>query len=168
MFRYAAPVVVALVIAMRPIGFLAQQPAGGTLPTFAYSIVRTYPHDPKPFTQRLQYLDRAFYEGTGEHGKSSIRRVKLETGEVLKKQDLAAEHFGEGIVVFKNDLFQLTWQSHVAFVYDKNTFAQKKQFSYPGEGWGLTTDGTNLFMSDGTSVLRILDSTTFLEKMGLA
>lgn len=149
---------------MRPIGFTAQQPAGGTLPTYGYSIVRTYPHDPKAFTQGLQYADGVLYEGTGEHGKSSIRKVKLETGAVLKKQDLAAEHFGEGITVFANELFQLTWQTHAAFVYDKNTFVEKKRFSYPGEGWGLTSDGTNLIMSDGSDQLRIIDPVTFTER----
>jgi len=162
-------VLAALMALTRQIGFTAsQQPAGANLPTFGYSIVRTYPHDPKAFTQGLQYADGALYEGTGEHGKSSIRRVKLETGEVLQKQEIPAEHFGEGIVLFNNELFQLTWQTHAAFVYDKNTFARKKQFSYPGEGWGLTTDGTNLIMSDGTNQLRVLDPATFVEKRRLA
>src|SRR5215208_549806 len=112
-------VLAALMALTRQIGFTAsQQPAGANLPTFGYSIVRTYPHDPKAFTQGLQYADGALYEGTGEHGKSSIRRVKLETGEVLQKQEIPAEHFGEGIVLFNNELFQLTWQTHAAFVYD--------------------------------------------------
>ena len=159
----AAAVFVATGILMRPIGFTAVQPTGN-LPTFGYSIVRTYPHDRRAFTQGLQYLDGVLYEGTGEHGRSSIRRVKLETGEVLQRQDLAEEYFGEGITVFRNELFQLTWQSHTAFVYDKQTFAQKKRFSYAGEGWGLTTDGTDLIMSDGTDQLRVLDPSTFVEK----
>ena len=131
---------------------------------YGYQIVHVYPHDPKAFTQGLQYVDGVLYEGTGQHGQSSIRRVKLETGEVLQKRDLPAEHFGEGITVWKNDLFELTWQTHVAFVYDRTTFQPKKQFSYPGEGWGLTHDGTNLIMSDGTSELRVLDPVTFVEK----
>jgi len=131
---------------------------------YGYQIVHVYPHDPKAFTQGLQYVDGVLYEGTGQHGQSSIRRVKLETGEVLQKRDLPAEHFGEGITVWKNDLIELTWQTHVAFVYDRTTFQPKKQFSYPGEGWGLTHDGTNLIMSDGTSELRVLDPLTFVEK----
>jgi len=131
---------------------------------YGYQIVHVYPHDPKAFTQGLQYVDGVLYEGTGQHGQSSIRRVKLETGEVLQKRDLPAEHFGEGITVWKNDLIELTWQTHVAFVYDRTTFQPKKQFSYPGEGWGLTHDGTNLIMSDGTSELRVLDPVTFVEK----
>jgi len=131
---------------------------------YGYQVVHVYPHDPKAFTQGLQYVDGVLYEGTGQHGQSSIRRVKLETGEVLQKRDLPAEHFGEGITVWKNDLIELTWQTHVAFVYDRTTFQPKKQFSYPGEGWGLTHDGTNLIMSDGTSELRVLDPVTFVEK----
>lgn len=134
------------------------------LPLYGYQIVHMYPHDPKAFTQGLQYLDGVLYEGTGQHGQSQIRRVKLETGEVLQKRDVPAEHFGEGITVWKNDLIELTWQTHVAFVYDRATFQPKKQFSYPGEGWGLTHDGTNLIMSDGTNQLRVLDPVTFVEK----
>ena len=146
-------------------GFAPWQPApAGTVPMYGYQIVRSYPHDPRAFTQGLQFLDGVLYEGTGQNGQSSIRRVKLETGEVLQKRDVPAEHFGEGITVWKNDLIELTWQSHVAFVYDRETFQPKKQFAYPGEGWGLTHDGTNLIMSDGSDELRVLDPVTFSEK----
>src|SRR5205823_100646 len=134
------------------------------LPLFGYQIVRVYPHDREAFTQGLQYVDGVLYEGTGLNGRSSIRRVELETGKVLQKRDVPSQYFGEGITVWKNDLFELTWQSHVAFVYDKTTFEPKKQFSYPGEGWGLTHDGTNLIMSDGSAELRVLDPATFAEK----
>jgi glutamine cyclotransferase len=134
------------------------------LPRYGYQIQRVFPHDPRAFTQGLQYLDGFLYEGTGQHGQSSIRKVRLETGEVLQKRDVPAEHFGEGITVWKNDLIELTWQSHIAFVYDRATFEPKKQFSYRGEGWGLTSDGTDLIMSDGTSELRVLDPATFAEK----
>jgi len=152
---------------MRPIGF-APSPQMANLPTFGYTIQRVYPHDPKAFTQGLQYLDGFLYEGTGQHGESSIRKVKLETGEVLQKRDVPAEHFGEGITVWKNDLIELTWQSHVAFVYDRTTFEPKKRFSYSGEGWGLTHDGSDLIMSDGTHELRVLDPATFVEKRRIA
>jgi glutaminyl-peptide cyclotransferase len=158
LLRLAGPM--ALTMALVP----QAQMATPNLPLYGYQIVHVYPHDPKAFTQGLQYLDGVLYEGTGQHGQSSIRRVKLETGEVLQKRDVPAEHFGEGITVWKNDLFELTWQTHVAFVYDRTTFQPKKQFSYPGEGWGLTHDGTNLIMSDGTSELRVLDPVTFVEK----
>src|SRR6202171_6004303 len=132
-----------------------QQPSpGGNVPMYGYQIQHVYPHDPDAFTQGLQYVDGVLYEGTGLHGKSSIRRVALETGKVEKKRAVPAECFVEGITVWKNELIELTWQSHVAFVYDRATFEPKKQFSYPGEGWGLTFDGTNLIMSDGTNQLR--------------
>ncbi len=134
------------------------------LPLFGYQIVRVFPHDPDAFTQGLQWVGGALYEGTGLVGRSSIRRVALETGTVEQKRDVPAPYFGEGITVWKNDLIELTWQSHVAFVYDRATFAPKKQFSYPGEGWGLTEDGANLIMSDGSDQLRVLDPTTFAEK----
>jgi len=156
--------VVLVVAGMRAIGFTAPMQSAGNMPMFGYQIVAVYPHDPDAFTQGLQYLDGVLYEGTGLIGHSSIRKVKLETGEVLQKRDVPSEHFGEGITVFKNDLIELTWQSHVALVYDKATFAPKKQLPYPGEGWGLTSDGTSLIMSDGTNELRFLDPLTFTEK----
>jgi glutamine cyclotransferase len=143
---------------------LAQLPAGGGLPLYSYRVVNAYPHDPRAFTQGLQYLDGFLYEGTGLNGRSSIRKVALETGKVLQQRDVSGEFFGEGITVWKNDLIELTWQSHVAFVYDRATFEPKKRFNYAGEGWGLTTDGTNLIMSDGTDELRVLDPVTFAEK----
>jgi glutaminyl-peptide cyclotransferase len=144
---------------------LKQSPSTtANLPLYSYQIVRVYPHDPNAFTQGLQYVDGVFYEGTGLNGRSSIRKVELETGKVLQQRAVPAEHFGEGITVWKNDLIELTWQTHVAFVYDRATFQPKKQFSYPGEGWGLTHDGTNLIMSDGSDELRVLDPITFVEK----
>ena len=143
---------------------ITQPPTGANLPVYGYQIVRAYPHDPKAFTQGLQYVDGVFYEGTGQVGQSSIRKVEVDTGKVLQRRDVPAPHFGEGITVWQHDLIELTWQTHVAFVYDRDTFEPKKQFKYPGEGWGLTHDGTNLIMSDGTSDLRVLDPVTFVEK----
>jgi glutamine cyclotransferase len=162
----AAAILIAMA-SMRPIGFAPSSQFAG-LPVFSYQIQRVFPHDPKAFTQGLQYVDGFLYEGTGQHGESSIRKVTLETGEVVQKRDVPAEHFGEGITVWKNDLIELTWQSHVAFVYDRTTFEPKKRFSYPGEGWGLTYDGTDLVMSDGTHELRVLDPLTFVEKRRIA
>lgn len=143
---------------------VGQAPVTGALPTFTYRIVRVYPHDPEAFTQGLEYVDGVLYEGTGLNGHSSIRKVALESGKVLQQRSVPPEHFGEGITIWKNDLIELTWQTHVAFVYERNTFEPKKRFSYPGEGWGLTHDGTNLIMSDGTDQLRVLDPLTFAEK----
>ena len=142
----------------------AQVPNGTNLPVFGYQVVRAYPHDATAFTQGLQYVDGMFYEGTGLNGRSSIRRVKPETGEVLEKRDVPAQYFGEGITVWKSDLIELTWQSQVAFVYDKTTLQPRRTFTYVGEGWGLTHDGVNLIMSDGTDRLRFLDPATFAER----
>src|SRR5438067_7495496 len=139
-------------------------PEPRSLPVYGYRVVHAYPHDPKAFTQGLQYVDGFLYEGTGLNGSSSIRKVKLETGEVVQRRDVDRAYFGEGITVWKTDLIQLTWQSHVAFVYDKMTFAPRRTFKYTGEGWGLTHDGTNLIMSDASDELRVLDPATFAER----
>jgi glutaminyl-peptide cyclotransferase len=149
-------------IFMRVAGFA--QPLPSSLPTYRYQVVRSYPHDPDAFTQGLQYVDGVFYEGTGLNGRSSIRKVKIETGEVLQRRAVPAEHFGEGITVWKSEIIELTWQSRIAFVYDKATFEPKRQFSYAGEGWGLTHDGTSLIMSDGSDTLRVLVPETFVER----
>ena len=151
------------VILIAALMFAGQRPPE-RLPVYSYRVVRTYPHDSKAFTQGLQYVDGFLYEGTGLTGSSSIRRVKLETGEVVQRRDLARAYFGEGITVWKTDLIQLTWQSQVAFVYDSKTFAPRRTFKYKGEGWGLTHDGTNLIMSDGTDELRVLDPATVAER----
>ena len=141
-----------------------QPPAAAALPTAGYAIQHVYPHDPKAFTQGLQYVDGVLYEGTGLNGQSSIRKVKLETGEVLQKRDVPSAYFGEGIVVWRRELIELTWQSEIAFVYDRETFEPARTFRYQGEGWGLTHDGTNLIMSDGSAELRVLDPETFAER----
>jgi len=132
-------------------------------PVSTYKIVKTYPHDRQAFTQGLQYVNGVLYEGTGQNGQSGIRKVNLETGEVLQRQPLDARYFGEGITVWGDTLLQLTWQSEIGFVYDLKTFKQTKSFSYQGEGWGLTHDGTRLIMSDGSSALRFLDPKTLKE-----
>ncbi len=160
----AAAIVTIMVVLPRAPGFAAWRQTGGDLPTDGYQIVRVHPHDPKAFTQGLQYLDGVLYEGTGQVGQSSIRKVELATGKVLQSRSVPAPHFGEGITVWKNDLIELTWQTHVAFVYDRATFQPKKQFTYSGEGWGLTQDAANLIMSDGSDELRILDPVTFAER----
>lgn len=157
-----ALVVLAVMLPGRRPGFAAWQ--APSVPTFGYTIVKTYPHDRDAFTQGLQVVDGVFYEGTGLNGRSSIRRVKIETGEVLQKRDVPEAYFGEGITVRGNELFQLTWKSGVTLVYDRQTFAPKRQHRYTGEGWGLTQDRTSLIMSDGSEFLRIIDPATFTEK----
>jgi glutaminyl-peptide cyclotransferase len=156
-----------VVASTREPGFAAWQTAAATLPVYGYTVVHAYPHDRDAFTQGLEYVDGVLYESTGINRRSSIRQVNLETGAVLKKRDIAADHFGEGITVFKSDLFQLTWQSGVAFVYDRTSFALKRSFKYAGEGWGLTHDQTSLIMSDGSESLRFLDPVTFEERRRL-
>ena len=134
-----------------------------TAPVFRYQVVHSFPHDRAAFTQGLVYRDGFLYEGTGLVGQSAIRKVKLETGEVLQQRRLDEPYFGEGIVLWKNSLIQLTWQSEIGFVYDLATFEPSRRFTYVGEGWGLTHDGTRLIMSDGTPVLRFLDPETLKE-----
>ena len=133
-----------------------------SVPVYRYKVVRSYPHDREAYTQGLLYQDGVFYEGTGLNGRSTIRKVRVETGEVLQVRPLDPQYFGEGIVVWKDTLIQLTWQSGIGFVYDRETFQPRRTFTYAGEGWGLTHDGTRLIMSDGseTGTLRYLDPET--------
>jgi len=128
-----------------------------------YKVVRSYPHDPQAFTQGLVYHNGVLYEGTGLKGQSSIRKVELESGRVLQIRRIDDKYFGEGIVIWKDALIQLTWQSEIGFVYDLATFEPRRTFTYQGEGWGLTHDGTRLIMSDGSSTLRFLDPATLRE-----
>jgi glutamine cyclotransferase len=134
--------------------------AQAAAPVYGYKVVKTYPHDRAAFTQGLQYTDGIFYEGTGLNGRSSIRKVELATGKVLQLRNVDRQYFGEGIVTVGNELFELTWQHGVMFVYDKNTFNVLRTYTYQGEGWGLTTDGASLVMSDGTSAIRFIDPKT--------
>ena len=157
-----------MVVPHRAPGFVSSQPAGASLPVFTYTLVRSYPHDAAAFTQGLQYLDGFLYEGTGNHGESSIRKVRLETGEVLQKRDLPQQYFGEGIVVRKDELLQLTYKTEIGFVYDRLTFAPKRTFKYQGEGWGLTDNGQHLIMSDCSDRLRLLDPATLKELRRIA
>lgn len=132
-------------------------------PVVGYQVVRAFPHDPQAFTQGLVFFDGVLYEGTGLNGQSSIRKVKLENGEVLQIQKIDPQYFGEGIAVWDNTLVQLTWRAGVGFVYDRATFQRRKTFTYKGEGWGLAFDGTRLAMSDGTAYIRFLDPATLAE-----
>lgn len=130
---------------------------------WGYHVVKTYPHDREAFTQGLQYKDGFLYEGTGLQGRSTLRKVKLETGVVLQKLSLPGQYFGEGISIIGDRIVQITWQSEVGFVWGLKDFKLQRQFTYKGEGWGLTTDGKNLYFSDGTDEIRILDGTTLAE-----
>ncbi len=135
----------------------------GPVPVYTYEVVASYPHDRDSFTQGLAFEDGILYEGTGLRGRSSLRASSLEEGTALRKRDLPAELFGEGITVFGDRIIQLTWHARTGFVYGKDSFELLREFSYRGEGWGLTHDGTRLIMSDGTSELRFLDPESFVE-----
>lgn len=128
-----------------------------------YRIVHTYPHDPQAYTQGLLYEDGNLYESTGLNGRSSLRMVDLKTGRVLQKADVPRQYFAEGLASWGSTLIQLTWQSHIAFVYDRFSFRLLHTFTYQGEGWGLTQDGKDLILSDGTATLRFYDPGTFRE-----
>ena len=137
--------------------------AMAAIPTYDFKVVRSYPHDTQAFTEGLLYRDGFLYESTGLNGKSSIRKVNLESGKVLQSKDIPPQYFGEGLTVWGDTLVGLTWQTQTGFVFDLKTFELRSQFAYPGEGWGLTHNDKELIMSDGTSTLRFLDPKTFLE-----
>src|ERR1700730_15954289 len=138
-------------------------PARAVVPVYGYDIVNTYPHDSQAFTEGLFYLNGFLYESTGLERQSSIRKEKLETGEVVQKVEGPPQYFGEGIVNWKRRLISLTWKTEVGFVYDLATLKVQRRFSYQGEGWALTQDGKRLIMSDGTPDLRFLDPDTLRE-----
>ena len=140
-----------------------EPPPEPDIPTYRYKIVNTFPHDPQAFTQGLEFHDGYLYEGTGQYGKSSLRRVELRTGRIVQIHRLPSEYFGEGITILGDKIYQLTWQNGVCFVYDRRTFRQITQFRYYGEGWGLTNDGKHLIMSDGSEIITFRDPDTFAE-----
>jgi glutaminyl-peptide cyclotransferase len=141
----------------------ADEPGTAGVVDYTYKVVHAYPHDPDAFTEGLFYLDGYLYESTGLEEHSSVRKVRLETGEVVQKHDLPPQYFGEGIVNWKDRIDQLTYKSEVGFVYDRNTFNVERQFDYPGEGWALTQDGKRIIMSDGTPEIRFWDPETLRE-----
>ena len=145
-----------------------QRASRSRAPVAGYRVVHVFPHDSEAFTQGLVYLDGLFYEGTGLNGRSTIRKVKIETGQVMQLHKLDSQYFGEGIAILNDTLFQLTWQSGIAFLYDRTTFTRTGTFSYTGEGWGLTHDGRRLIMSDGTATLRFIDPASHKEISRLA
>jgi glutaminyl-peptide cyclotransferase len=137
--------------------------AMATAPVRSYTVVHAYPHDRHAFTQGLVFYQGFLYEGTGEEGHSGIRKVDLETGKILQDRALPADFFGEGIAILNGKLYELTWQNKLAMVYDLRSFELLQRYTYDTEGWGLTTDGKRLIMSDGTSTLRMRNPETFAE-----
>ncbi|MGV8947530.1 MAG: glutaminyl-peptide cyclotransferase [Lutibacter sp.] len=142
--------------------FLADTPPD----IYTYKIINTFPHDKGAYTQGLEFFNGFLYEGTGQKGSSSIRKVELKTGKILQQQDLDAQYFGEGITIFNNRLYQLTWQGGIGFVYNLETFKQEKTFNYTKsrEGWGLTHNGEKLIKTDGTEYIWFLDPETLIEE----
>jgi glutaminyl-peptide cyclotransferase len=135
--------------------------ATSRVPTYAYEVVKTYPHDARAFTQGLVFHQGLLYESTGMNGSSSLRRVELETGKVLKKIDVPTQFFAEGLALLNGRLYQLTWQTQRGFVYELDSFNKVREFGYAGEGWGLTHDTHSLIMSDGSNRIRFIDPETF-------
>ena len=132
-------------------------------PTFGYEVIHAYPHDPNAFTQGLIFLDGTLYESTGLNGRSTVRKVQLETGKVLQQAVVDSVYFAEGMTNWGPDLIQLTYKNQRGFVYDRASFKIKQRFSYEGEGWGLTQDGKRLIMSDGSAQLRFIDPVSLQE-----
>ncbi len=148
----------------RAVAVIAVSIAASTLlAADTYRIVHTYPHDPQAYTQGLVFVDGHLYESTGLNGRSSLRMVDLETGRVLQSAAVPSQYFAEGLAPWGSTLVQLTWQSHVAFVYDRFSFRLLRTLHYDGEGWGLTEDGRSLILSDGTATLHFLDPQTLRE-----
>lgn len=144
---------------------LTGKPANSEPVYYTYNVVNTYPHDENAFTEGLVYENGSLYESTGRYGSSTLRRVNLETGEVLQLYTLPSMYFGEGIAIFEDKITQLTWTEHKGFVYDKDSFELLQEFNYSSQGWGITYDGNQLIMSNGSSTLTFLDPETF-EKIG--
>ncbi|HEY0113492.1 MAG TPA: glutaminyl-peptide cyclotransferase [Allosphingosinicella sp.] len=136
---------------------------GAEAPVYGFKVVKAYPHDPMAFTQGLLFLDGRLYESTGQHRQSTVREVNLEDGRVLRSVSIPDQYFGEGLVNWGNDLLSLTWQDGIGFRWDRKTFRPVGQFRYPGEGWGLTQNGKQIIMSDGTAELRFLEPASLRE-----
>jgi glutamine cyclotransferase len=131
------------------------------VPTYGYEIKNIYPHDHAAFTQGLIYKDGLLWESTGQYGSSSLRKVDLKSGKVLKSISVPRDYFAEGMTIFRDHVFQLTWQNNKGFIYNPEDFAKTGEFHYTGEGWGLTHDADSLILSDGTNQIRFLDPETF-------
>jgi glutamine cyclotransferase len=159
-----ASVLIAGTVALGAQGKQTVPPGISKAPQQTFTVVRSYPHDPKAFTQGLEFFGGVLYESTGLIGRSSVRKLDLETGKVIQEVPLQRDYFGEGMTITAGKLFQLTWRDRTGFVYDANTLKFIRNFAYFGEGWGLTHEPGALIMSDGTSTLRFLELTRFQER----
>jgi len=136
---------------------------GAAVPIYGYKVAATYPHSTESYTEGFFYLNGLFYEGTGMQGHSALLAIDPQTGQVQQKHELPAQYFGEGIVDLGPNIYEWTWTSHVGFVLDRSSFEVVRQFSYSGEGWGMTRDAKEIITSDGTATLRFRDPATFKE-----
>lgn len=127
---------------------------------YTVNVVNSYPHNTNSYTQGLVFFDGVLYEGTGLYGESRLMEVSLEDGKILRTKPLSKKYFGEGIALLNDKIYQLTWEHGVGIIYDRKTFDKTGEFKYSGEGWGITSDGTKLYMSDGTNLIRIIDPQT--------
>ncbi len=145
---------------------LLAQTAGkmATTPVYGYQVVHVYPHDRNAFTEGLEFHDGFLYESTGLNGRSSLRKVRLETGEVVQRIPISDQYFGEGITILGDRIVQLTYQTQVGFVFSLNDFKMQRQFTYKGEGWSLTHNATSVYMDDGTAEIRVWDPKTLAER----
>jgi len=151
----------ALVLFLLLLQFVYQSLNDGEPSFYSFNVVATYPHDDTAFTQGLVYHEGLLYEGTGRYGRSSLRISDLSTGIVIEEVNLPAEFFGEGIAVVGDHVYQVTWEEGTGFVYSADDLSETRSFSYSGEGWGLTYDGANLILSNGSSTLSFLNPETF-------
>ena len=163
--RLRSALLLPLVLMVAPVA--AQPTVPQPIPVEVAQVVTRYPHDPRAFTEGL-FIDRGeLFESTGELGRSSVRQVDLASGKVLKSVAVPAPHFGEGIAPWQGQVLSLTWQGQVGFRWNRKTFKKLGTFRYEGEGWALTSTGSELVMSDGTDVLRFIDPRTFTVKRTL-
>ena len=154
-------------IALSPLFLLAvaaaAAPAPPKVPVQSYELVRSYPHDPGAYTQGLFFRDGILYESTGQVGESTIRKVRLTDGAVIAAVRIPANQFGEGSTDWGDEIVSVTWKDGIGYRWDRRTLRPRGSFRYPGEGWGLTSDGRSLILSDGTPWLRFVDPKTFRE-----
>jgi glutamine cyclotransferase len=143
-------------------------PGGEQIPVYGFEVVNSFPHDPQAFTQGLVFHEGALLESTGLEGRSTLRRVELQTGKVLQKVDVPQYFFAEGLTLLGGRLYQLTWKGEKGFVYDPQTFQKTGEFKYDGQGWGLTHDGESLILSDGTDRLRFIDPVSYEVRRNLS
>ena len=146
------------------ITFMLLSCADASVKTYKLEVLAEYPHDTESYTQGLFFNDGELFESTGSYGRSTFRKIDIESGKAVRRLDFDEKYFVEGSVIFGDNLYILTWESRQAFIYDAKTFRYKSTWSYPREGWGITTDGRNLIASDGSATLFFMDENFALKR----